>query len=93
MTTLPFVRDQQGDETSSEPGLGTRESASHQARRVKVLADRAAGEVVRSGRPVALAAMSDADREIVREHLRWRTDLVTLSDGEGPGRHVVVIPI
>ena len=68
-------------------------SASHQARRLKVLADSAADEVVRSGRPVALPAMTDAEREIVRAHLRWRVDLVARSEGAGPERHLVVIPI
>ena len=37
--------------------------------------------------------MSDADREIVRAHLRWRVDLVARSEGEGPERHIVVLPI
>ena len=93
MGTLPQAKDRQGDQTSVKPRLGTRESASHQARRVKVLADKAAEEVVRSGQPVALSAMSDAEREIVRGHLRWRTHLVARSEGEDPERHVVVIPI
>jgi hypothetical protein len=78
---------------SPMPALDTRVSATHRARRVKVLADRAADEVVRSGRAVALGAMSDGDRELVRAHLRWRIDLVARSEGEGPERHVVVIPI
>lgn len=78
---------------SERPRLDTRASASHQARRVKVLADRAANEVARSGQPVALPAMNDQDREIAREHLRWRMDLVAISEGEGPERHLVVIPI
>ena len=69
------------------------ESASHRARRVKVLADMAADEVVRSGRPVSLSPMTDEEREIVREHLRWRVDLAARSEGDGRGRHVVVIPI
>ena len=60
---------------------------------MKVLADQAADEAARSGQPVALAAMTDADREIVRAHLRWRIDLVARSEGEGPERHVVVLPI
>lgn len=68
-------------------------TASHEARRVKVVADRAADEVARTGRPVALAAMPDAEREIVRAHLRWRVDLVARSEGEGAGRHIVVLPI
>ena len=75
------------------PTLGDRESASHHARRVKVLAEMAADEVVRSGRPVALSAMTEKEREIVREHLRWRIDLAARSEGQGPERHVVVIPI
>ena len=75
------------------PTLATRESASHRARRVKVLADMAADEVARSGRPVALSPMTNEDRKIVREHLRWRIDLAARSEGEGRERHVVVIPI
>lgn len=79
--------------TQPTVGAHANVSASHQARRVKVLADSAADEVVRSGRPVALPAMTDAEREIVRAHLRWRVDLVARSTGEGPERHLVVIPI
>jgi predicted RNA-binding protein Jag len=37
--------------------------------------------------------MTEAERNIVRAHLRWRVDLVTRSEGEGPARHLVVIPI
>ncbi len=68
-------------------------SASHLARRAKVAADSAADEAVRSGVPVALPPMTDAERNIVRAHLRWRVDLVTRSEGEGAERHLVVIPI
>lgn len=75
------------------PPLAARESASHHAGRMKVLADMAADEAVRSGRPVALSPMTDTEREIVRERLRWRIDLAARSEGEGPERHVVVIPI
>ena len=78
---------------AEKPRPGTSESASHDARRVKVLADAAADEAVRSGRPVALPAMSDGEREMVRAHLRWRIDLAARSEGEGSERHVVVIPI
>ena len=63
------------------------------ARSVKAVADGAADEAVRSGVPVALGPMSDAERTIVRDHLRWRVDLVTRSEGEGAERHLVVIPI
>ena len=75
------------------PRLGAGESASHHARRVKVLADMAADEAVRSGRPVALSPMTDDERAIVREQMRWRVDLAARSEGEGRERHVVVIPI
>lgn len=75
------------------PPVAARESASHRARRMKVLADAAADEAVRSGRPVALSPMTDEERELVRERLRWRIDLAARSEGEGAERHVVVIPI
>jgi hypothetical protein len=78
---------------SAPPTLDRHASVSDRARRLKLLADSAADEVVRSGRPVALPAMSDAERETVRAHLRWRADLVARSEGAGPRRHLVVIPI
>jgi len=78
---------------SEMPTLGTPENARHHARRVKVLADRAADEVVRSGQPFVLPAMADKEREIVRERLRWRTDLVARTEGQGTERHVVILPI
>jgi hypothetical protein len=77
----------------AEPATDERVSASHLARRAKVAADSAADEAVRSGVPVALPPMTEAERNIVRAHLRWRVDLVTRSEGEGPARHLVVIPI
>ncbi len=78
---------------SAQPSSDAPVSASHLARRAKVAADSASDEAVRSGVPVALPAMTDAERNIVRAHLRWRVDLVTRSEGEGPERHLVVIPI
>jgi spoIIIJ-associated protein len=62
-------------------------------RLVRALAEQAADEAVRSGRPVALAAMDDEERGLARERLRWRTDVAVRSEGEGPERHLVVIPI
>ena len=50
-------------------------------------------EMLRGMRERAQATMTDEEREIVREHLRWRIDLAARSEGEGPERHVVVIPI
>ena len=91
MTTLSQVLDRKPDGACGT--LGTRQRAGHEARRLKVLADRAADEVLRLGQPIALPAMSDKDREIVREYLRWRKDLVASSQGEGPERHITIIPI
>ena len=78
---------------SEMPRLDAGAGASHQARRVKVLADRAADDVMRSGQHVALSPMTDTEREIVRNHLRWRLDLVARSEGEGSERHVVIFPL
>lgn len=57
------------------------------------LADRAADQAVHTGTPVALPAMDEAERALVSRRLRWRTDLVARTAGEGTARHLVVIPI
>jgi spoIIIJ-associated protein len=56
------------------------------------LADEAADEALDGGRSVALDAMSSAERRIVHEHLRDRDDVETHSEGDEPGRHLVVSP-
>ncbi len=71
------------------------DAAGYRARRQEALqheADRAAGEAVRFGRPVALDAMTASERKIVHEHLRERDDVETHSEGEEPERHLVVEP-
>lgn len=60
---------------------------------MKVVADRAAAEAMRSGHAVALPAILEGDRRIVRDHLRWRVDLVARSEGESPERYIVPLPI
>lgn len=55
-------------------------------------AEDAADEAISFGRPVALDAMSAAERRIVHEHLRDRDDVETHSEGEEPERHLVVTP-
>jgi len=74
-------------------GTLTQAQQGDRARRVRTLAERAAEEAVRSGRRVALSAMTGDERDLVREQLRWRADVATLSEGDGADRHVVIIPI
>jgi spoIIIJ-associated protein len=56
-------------------------------------ADQAAGDAVRSRRPVALDAMSANERKIVHEYLKDRDDVETYSEGMEPDRHLVVAPL
>ena len=53
-------------------------------------ADEAADEAVRTGREVALPAMSAIERKVVHEYLRERGDVETWSEGVEPERHLVV---
>ncbi len=72
------------------------DAAGYRARREEALlrqADRAAGEAIRFGRPVALDAMAANERRIVHEHLRDRHDVETYSEGDEPDRHLVVAPL
>jgi spoIIIJ-associated protein len=53
-------------------------------------AEDAAAEAVRSGAPVALEAMSAAERRFVHEYLRERGGVETHSEGDEPDRRLVV---
>lgn len=55
-------------------------------------ADRAAHDALRSGRPVALDAMTASERKLVHEYLRDRGDIETYSEGDEPDRHLVIAP-
>lgn len=55
-------------------------------------ADRAAHDALRSGRPVALDAMTASERKLVHEYLRDRADVETYSEGDEPDRHLVIAP-
>jgi spoIIIJ-associated protein len=71
------------------------DAAGYRERRAGVLqrqADEAADSAVRSGRPVALDAMTSSERRIVHEYLRDRGDVETHSEGNEPDRHLVVTP-
>jgi spoIIIJ-associated protein len=56
-------------------------------------ADQAAGDAVRSARPVALDAMSATERKVVHEYLKDRDDVETYSEGTEPDRHLVIAPL
>jgi spoIIIJ-associated protein len=73
----------------------TVDAAGYRERREHVLhrqADQAAARAARSGRPVALDAMSETERKVVHEHLKDRDDVETYSEGTEPDRHLVVAP-
>ncbi len=55
-------------------------------------ADRAAEDALRSGRPVALDAMTASERRLVHEYLREVAGVQTYSEGDEPDRHLVVAP-
>jgi spoIIIJ-associated protein len=81
------------------PSSGVRvvvDAAGYRERREQVLqrqAEEAADDAVRSGRPVALDAMSAVERKVVHEHLKDRDDVETYSEGTEPDRHLVVAPM
>src|ERR1700750_39029 len=81
------------------PSSGVRvvvDAAGYRERREQVLlrqAEEAAEDAVRSGRPVALDAMSATERKVVHEHLKDREDVETYSEGTEPDRHLVVAPL
>jgi spoIIIJ-associated protein len=68
----------------------------YRARRAESLhrvADQAAEDARRYGRPVALDAMTASERKLVHEYLRDKGDVETYSEGEEPDRHLVVAPL
>jgi spoIIIJ-associated protein len=74
----------------------TVDAAGYRERREQMLhrqADQAAERAARSGRPVALDAMSATERKVVHEHLKDREDVETYSEGTEPDRHLVVAPL
>jgi spoIIIJ-associated protein len=56
------------------------------------VADRAAAEAIRTGRPVALEPMTSVERKIVHLHLQEMDGVGTTSEGAEPNRHVIVLP-
>ena len=80
-------------------GTGPRvniDAAGYRERRREVLerqAEEAAERAERTGRPVALDAMSSIERKVVHEHLKERGGVETYSEGQEPDRHLVVAPL
>ncbi len=73
----------------------TVDAAGYRARRratLEDLADRAAGQVLSTGRAVSLEPMSSSERKIVHLYLDPRPDVNTSSEGDEPARYVVVRP-
>jgi len=67
----------------------------YRERRAQMLerqADQAAEDALRTGRPVALDAMTASERRLVHEYLRERGGVQTYSEGDEPDRHLVVAP-
>lgn len=60
--------------------------------RLVELADRTAGQVLRTGRTVRLEPMSSAERKIVHMHLKGMDGIATHSEGDEPTRYVVISP-
>ena len=72
------------------------DAAGYRERRATALhrqADDAADDALRTGRPVALDAMSATERKVVHEHLKDREYVETYSEGTEPDRHLVVAPL
>jgi len=57
------------------------------------MADRAAAEALRYGRPVELEPMRATERKIVHTYLSERSDVETHSEGDEPDRRLVVSPV
>jgi spoIIIJ-associated protein len=81
---------------SESRGRVSIDAAGYRERRAETLrgvADQAAEDAVRDGKPVALDAMSPLERKVVHEHLKSRLDVETYSEGQEPSRHLVVAPV
>jgi spoIIIJ-associated protein len=60
--------------------------------RLLQVAQRAASDVVRTGRAVRLQPMTSAERKVIHVHLKDHPDVETESDGVEPNRRVVILP-
>ena len=90
---LAFRAAFRGDELRKQV---TVDAAGYRERREGALhrmADRAAAEALRYGRPVELEPMRATERKIVHTYLSERSDVETHSEGDEPDRRLVVSPV
>lgn len=72
------------------------DAAGYRARRAAALraaGDQAVATAIREARAIELEPMSAIERKLVHEHLRDRREVETYSEGEEPGRRLVVAPL
>jgi spoIIIJ-associated protein len=82
-------------------GMGDRkrvsvDAAGYRQRRREALegqAERAATRALETGKEIELEPMSASERKVVHDHLKDRPGLETFSEGEEPGRCVIVAPL
>ena len=60
---------------------------------LRATGDQAAEAATREGRPISLEPMTAQERKVVHEHLKSRRDVETYSEGQEPGRRLVVAPL
>ena len=82
-----------GDEGDLRVVIDAEGYRGRRAEALQRVADQAADDARRYGRPVALDAMTASERKLVHEYLRDRGDVETYSEGEEPDRHLVVAPL
>ena len=82
-----------GDEGDLRVVIDAEGYRARRAEALQRLADQAAEDARRQGRPVALDVMTASERKLVHEYLRDRGDVETYSEGEEPDRHLVVAPL
>jgi spoIIIJ-associated protein len=90
---LAFRAAFRGDEVRKQV---TVDAAGYRERREGALhrmADRAAAEALRYGRPVELEPMRATERKVVHTYLSERSDVETHSEGDEPDRRLVVSPV
>ena len=60
---------------------------------LRAAGDQAAETAIHDHRTVSLEAMSPLERKVIHEHLKTRHDVETYSEGQEPGRRLVVAPL
>ncbi len=66
---------------------------SRQRQKLESIARSSASRAISQNRRMKLRPMTPYERRIIHITLRDNPDVETVSEGEGPGRHVVIIPL